>query len=126
VLFRSPEATNFSFAWYGQDKLNTFPAISAPKAFDFSNTWQYCTSLTAFNFYPEIMFKSMLSGANCFTGVTLPTQTWSSILTSCSAFNTNLNVQFGGGNSKRNPAGTTAYSYLTGRGWSISDSGNDY
>ena len=66
----------------------------------------------------------MKNGTQCFSGVNLPVQTWSSILTSICAINVNLNVSFHGGGSKRNAAGTTAYVHLTAnRGWSITDGG---
>lgn len=118
-----PAATNFTNTWFGCVNLTTFPAISTPAATTFSSTWSNCAQLTNFNFHRDT-FANMTNGANCFFGVTLPTQTWSAILTSISATNTNLGVVFHGGGSKRNAAGTAAYNYLVNnRGWSITDLG---
>jgi hypothetical protein len=117
-------ATTLGNAWLSCLSLTSFPPISCPNVTNFSNTWSNCISLSVFEFNIDTFSKvATTGGTNCFLNVTLPTQTWSSILTSISATNTNLNVTFHGGNSKRNAEGTTAYAYLTGRGWSITDGG---
>lgn len=118
-----PRGVTFTNAWFGCTNLTTFPAISTPNATTFSSTWSNCAQLTNFNFHRDT-FAKMINGSNCFFGVTLPTQTWSAILTSISATNTNVGVPFHGGGSKRNAAGTAAYNYLVNdRGWSITDLG---
>jgi hypothetical protein len=150
----APNATTFINTFTDCNKLTSFPALSAPKATTFNSAWQYCTNMVSFGPFAaetcndfrstwyncskltdfnvsDKTFTNMMCGANCFGGndqstqVNLPSQTWSSILTSCSAYNTNKYVIFNGGKSKRNLAGTNAFRYLTGSPlfWSITDGG---
>ena len=117
------DATDFANAWVNCTSLTSFPAISSPEGLFFTSTWANCSSLSSFNFNPDT-FSKMSDGTDCFLGVTLPTQTWSAILTSISATNINTSVAFHGGNSKRNTAGTDAYNHLTNvKNWIISDQG---
>jgi hypothetical protein len=123
-LITCDKVTNLLQTWSGCSSLTSFPPISFINVTSFNSTWRDCVSLSAFEFNIDTFSKvTGTGGTNCFLNVTLPTQTWSSILTSISATNTNLNVTFHGGNSKRNAAGTTAYAHLTGRGWTITDGG---
>lgn len=116
-------ATNFDGAWQDCTILPIFPAISCPQGNSFINTWRNCTSMYEFNFYTDT-FAKMLSGNGCFQGIALASTTWSNLLTSISATNTNLGVVFGGGSSQRNTVGTSAYNYLQNqRNWIITDGG---
>jgi hypothetical protein len=116
-------ATNFKDAWSGCDALSEFPAISCPYGTNFIGAWEDCITLTTFNFYLDT-FAKMQSGENCFRGTSLPTETWSSLLTSISSTNTNIGVSFNGGSSYRNSIGTSAYNYLVNqRNWIITDGG---
>lgn len=115
-------AKNFDNAWSGCEALSEFPAISCSNAVSFISTWAGCTTLNNFSFYNDT-FANMQSGNDCFNGAALSNTTWSNILIALSSTNTNTNVRFHGGNSKRNITGTAAYTLLTSRGWIITDGG---
>ena len=118
----APEATTFSGAWAGCDNL-TGIYINAPSATNFNNTWSGCRKLSAVDFGTNT-FSKMTSGTDCFLNCTLPAQTWSAILTSCSATNFNTNVRFHGGNSKYFVRASQARNTLVNnRSWDITDGG---
>lgn len=115
--------TNFRSTWFKCSSLSAFPLINTSNGTNFISTWANCINLSASDF-PTLNMSKMLSGANCFAGVKLTTSSYSALLTSLCATNFNNNVQFNGGNSQRNAAGTTAFRHLTAvRNWSIVDNG---
>jgi len=62
----------------------------------------------------------------CFSGSTLPTQTYSDMLVSLDQNNQNLNVPFHGGNSKYNSIGYIGrHNLTTNKTWTITDGGVD-
>ena len=62
---------------------------------------------------------------NMFTGVTLFTANYDSILDSWSKQVVQSNVTFSGGNSKYCDLGEAGRAVLTGNGWTITDGGKD-
>lgn len=144
-LISTSEGTNFGSAWNTCYSLKTFPLINMSSGIDFNHAWASCLSLTAFppintsngtdfrgawldcfslsaSEFPTLNLSKMLSGASCFSGVQLTTTSYSSLLTSLCATNTNIGVIFNGGNSKYNSAGKLARDFLTSnRSWNITD-----
>lgn len=144
-LISTSEGTNFGSAWNTCYSLKTFPLINMSSGIDFNHAWASCLSLTAFppintsngtdfrgawldcfslsaSEFPTLNLSKMLSGASCFSGVQLTTTSYSSLLTSLCATNTNTGVIFNGGNSKYNSAGKLARDFLTSnRSWNITD-----
>jgi hypothetical protein len=131
-------ATRLGFAWEGCSSLSSFPQIDTGNVTDFQSTWRNCYGLSATDF-PEIDMSKMsgsTGGQNCFAGVKLTTTSYTSMLTSLCAFNTNSGVRFNGGNSTYNLSGAISRAFLTkpstnvsggiasgGRAWTIADGG---
>jgi len=67
----------------------------------------------------------MTNGIGCFSGVTLPTVTYSILLIDLNTNNSNNGVTFDAGLSKYNSSATAARTSLTGspRNWVITDGG---
>jgi len=112
--------------WAGCTSLRDFGPIDSKNVEWFWGTWNDCPNLTGFKFYDDAFTTLNYSYEGPFKNSRLSTHSWSSILTAISATNPNTGVEFNGGFSRRNPAGTQAYNYLTQeRGWLIRDYGED-
>jgi hypothetical protein len=137
-------------AWQNCISLTAFPMINTSNCTNFKSAWENCYSLSASPF-PQLDMSKMkaddaadsfnrlyeaddggqcgFGGRDCFKGVKLQTQSYSSLLTSICATNINTGVTFHGGNSTFNTAGSAAKVFLTtsiangGRGWTITDGG---
>jgi len=65
----------------------------------------------------------MISGYDCFTGVSLSTQSYSNLLIDINTRNSRSNVSFDAGGSTYNTNAATARAALVSRGWLITDGG---
>lgn len=120
-LINTTNGIKFAYAWSGCSSLIDFPAINTAAGTDFDGAWESCLNLASF---PALDLGKMNRGTGCFNQVTLPTATYSALLTDLAARNSNTNVTFDGGLSRYNSSGLTARSTLTGaKGWTIRDSG---
>ncbi len=121
-LIRTGTGDSFRSTWSGCTALTSFPAINMAQGVDLRETWKNCSALTSF---PNLDLRNMLYGSECFLGATLPSATYSTLLTALAANNTNTSVNFHAGNSRYSPAGKTDRDVLTGssRVWTITDAG---
>lgn len=126
---------SFYGAWADCVRLSSFGALCAPLTEDFVATWYKCYQLSganSFGFVPGWIFNNMKYGDQCFHDVKLHTDTWSSILTSVSAYNGNTYVNFDGGRSLKNSSALDSVLLdlakpvaQGGKGWTIIDGGMD-
>jgi hypothetical protein len=146
-LINTSNGTNFTYAWENCTSLNSFPAINTLSATNFSRTWQNCTSLSSFPLidtsnvtifqgtwygctslsstdFPVLNMSKMTNGSQCFQGVKLTTNSYSTLLSSICATNLNSGVVFHGGDSTYNTSGSAARVHLVDvKGWTITDGG---
>jgi hypothetical protein len=110
--------------WNNCISLTSFPLIDTRNSTSFYGTWQNCYSLSASDF-PTLNMSKMTDGTNCFLGVKLTTSSYSTLLSSICATNTNNTVTFHGGNSQyNNTFGLSARNHLVNvKGWTITDGG---
>ncbi len=147
VITNSSNVTDAAAAFVELTIPTVFPATDFSNVTDFEGTWWHNASLATFNdpntsqgqnfleafkncyalkTIPILDFSSMTDGTNCFQNVTLDSDIWNQILINTQVNNTNLNVTFSGGNSKRFYNGTYAkYQLETDKGWTIIDGGTD-
>ena len=115
--------TNFQSAWGACTGLTSFPSLDTGNGTNFIDAWNDCPSLTAF---PTLNMAKMMLGSECFHGDTLSASTYSSLLRSLAAANTNIAVTFDGGLSQYFPGaaeGARDTILIQGRGWTITDGG---
>lgn len=122
--------SNFNNAWNNCISIDNFPRIDASNGTNFNATWLNCRNIGNF---PLLDMNRMNTGIDCFNGLTLDTQTYSSMLTSFGEFNLNTNVTFHAGSQSRYfPWAQAARDLLTrpisqgGRNWTITDGGSQY
>ena len=115
------KAIRMGSTWEGCSNLISFPQINTSNNTIFDDTWRHCGTITEF---PILNMNKMERGISCFENTTIPTSTYSAILTSLCAFNPNNNVTFHGGNSKYFSTAQNARDYLTStKMWVLSDGG---
>ncbi len=119
-LIDTSAGTDFAYAWTNCPSLTSFPLINTAAGTNFDGTWRTCTGLTSF---PTLDLGNMLSGAECFYGVTLPPASYSQLLIALAVQNTNTWVTFHAGSSRYNTGAVSSRSTLTSRGWTITDGG---
>ena len=120
-LINTSNVVNFKSTWGFCTNLQQFPLIDTSNAISFEATWSDCGIITEF---PILNMNKMKIGNRCFQSTTIPTSTYSAILTSLCAFNPNNNVTFHGGNSKYFSTAQNARDYLTStKMWVLSDGG---
>ncbi len=111
----------FNDAWIDCRNLTSFPLINTTAGFYFVDAWNGCSGLTSF---PALDLAHMQNGRDCFAGVTLPTATYTALLSDLAARNTYTAVPFSGGNSRYLTSAMSGRATLIGtRSWSISDGG---
>jgi hypothetical protein len=110
--------------WGFCSKLTAFPMMDTSNVTTFDSVWSGCKDLSASDF-PTLNMSKMIDGTNCFQGVKLTTNSYSTLLSSICATNTNNSVTFHGGNSLYNSTfGLSARNYLVNtKGWTITDGG---
>lgn len=122
-LLDTSAGTNFFEAWGNCSGLTSFPLLDTSKGTDFSYAWNGCSGLTSF---PALDLRNMTDGTDCLFGVTLPTTTYSNLLTALATTNNNPGVVFHGGGSRYFSTAAASRATLTGpRGWTITDGGMD-
>ena len=94
----------------------------------FNSTFLNCTSLSSvdadiFRYNTQLSNGTNPSFRDIFSGVTLPTQTYSNILISLNSYLGN-NLQFNAGNSQFNSSALSARSSLISKKWNIIDASN--
>ena len=120
-LINTSNVNNFESTWLDCRSLNSFPLIDTSNGTNFRYTWYGCKSLSASHF-PNLDMSKMTDGTNCFAaGVKLTTYSFSTLIESICANNTNQNVIFHAGSSNYNSTyGLSALEYLSNnRGWTI-------
>ena len=111
-----------SFTWSGCSSLVDFKQLNLSNAETFVSTWANCGSITNFASYN---FSSMADGANCFSGSTIPSSSYSAIISHMATNNSNLMVEFNGGLSVCGTSAQSSYNYLINDlGWTIADGTN--
>jgi hypothetical protein len=117
------QITNFNYAFYNCISLTNFPQLDTSNGTNFTATWMNCSNITNF---PLLNLNKMSQGTDCFNGVKIPTQTYSSMLTALAESNLNTNVVFhAGSQSYYFPWAQASRDVLTNnRGWIITDGGS--
>lgn len=112
---------NLAHAWEGCTGLISFPLIEPSQVSDFRSTWSGCTSLTSF---PTVVMPLLYYGEDCFLGSALNTGSYTLLLNSLDAVNSNTEVTFGGGASRYSGAAVAARANLVDvKLWVITDGG---
>ena len=113
---------NLSYTWSGCSSLVDFKQLNLSQAESFISSWANCGYITSFASYN---FSSLINGTNCFSGSTISSSSYSSIINYLASNNNNINVSFNGGLSVCGASAQSSYNYLINDlGWTIVDGTN--
>ena len=113
---------NLSYTWSGCSSLVDFQQLDLSQAELFISTWANCGNITSFASYN---FNSLRDGTNCFSGSTIASSSYTSIITYLASNNNNINVpEFNGGLSVCGASAQSSYNYLIDSNWTIVDGTN--
>jgi hypothetical protein len=103
--------------------LTSFPFLNTSNCNRFNFMFSGCTGLNGYDI-PTLDLRNMTDGNKMFDSVAISTQSWSDLLVSTNANNSNSGVIWSGGSSMHNASGNTAINTLiTDHAWAITDGG---
>ena len=122
-IINTSSCENLSYTWSGCSSLVDFRQLDLSQAELFISTWANCGNITSFASYN---FASLIDGTNCFSGSTISSSSYSSIINYLANNNNNINVpEFNGGLSVCGVSAQSSYNYLINDlGWTIVDGTN--